>query len=176
MIFPPTSKVPAVVTEVLVTEGQSVSKGQILLDHDAIDQDTNIFGNNYWYHSWYYRTHGTYKNIEYIVIDGGSTDNCGVTLTLSQTAFTCANIGGNSVTLTGTDASGNTSTCTATVTVIDNTAPTVICKADTVYLKLLEIVKNGRDDGKNILPLMLKNEAKSPNKHITFITVINYKQ
>ena len=67
-------------------------------------------------------------------IDGGSTDNCGVTLTLSQTAFTCANLGGNTVTLTGTDASGNTSTCTATVTVIDNTAPTVICKADTVYL------------------------------------------
>jgi hypothetical protein len=53
--------------EVKLELKSAVSKGQILLDHDAIDQDTNIFGNNYWYHSWYYRTHGTYKNIEYLI-------------------------------------------------------------------------------------------------------------
>ena len=33
--------------EVKLELKSAVSKGQILLDHDAIDQDTNIFGNNY---------------------------------------------------------------------------------------------------------------------------------
>ena len=43
-------------------------------------------------------------------INSGSFDNCSiVTLTLSQTLFTCANIGNNNVKLTGTDQSGNSS-------------------------------------------------------------------
>ena len=47
-------------------------------------------------------------------LDGGSTDNCDVaalTLTASQTAFTCADAGTVDVTLTVTDAAGNSSTC-----------------------------------------------------------------
>lgn len=52
-------------------------------------------------------------------VDHGSSDNCGpVTLSLSKTNFSCADIGGNTVTLTVKDVTGNTSTCTATVTVI----------------------------------------------------------
>lgn len=51
-------------------------------------------------------------------IDGGSTDNCGVTtLSASPNTFTCADIGTVNVTLTVTDASGNMSTCNTTVTV-----------------------------------------------------------
>jgi hypothetical protein len=38
------------------------------------------------------------------------------------------------VTLTVTDANGNTSTCDATVTVEDNIAPTAICQNITVQL------------------------------------------
>ncbi|WP_457618396.1 FG-GAP-like repeat-containing protein, partial [Lutibacter sp.] len=57
-------------------------------------------------------------------IDNGSTDNCNVNLSLSQTTFNCSNIGSNIVTLTVTDDSGNQSTCQATVTVQDGINPT----------------------------------------------------
>jgi hypothetical protein len=64
-------------------------------------------------------------------VDGGSTDNIGIaSLAIDIDAFTCANIGENTVTLTVTDASGNVSACTSTVTVEDNIAPTVQCVAD----------------------------------------------
>lgn len=68
-------------------------------------------------------------------IDNGSGDNCALaTLTLSQTTFTCADIGSNTVTLTGTDSSGNTASCTATVIVDDVTDPTPFCNNPTVQL------------------------------------------
>ncbi|MCT8340831.1 HYR domain-containing protein [Flavobacteriaceae bacterium TK19130] len=61
-------------------------------------------------------------------IDNGSTDNCGVaSLSLDQSTFGCADTGENTVTLTVTDTSGNVSTCEATVTVEDNTAPVITC-------------------------------------------------
>ncbi|PWL24150.1 MAG: hypothetical protein DCO96_15280, partial [Fluviicola sp. XM-24bin1] len=61
--------------------------------------------------------------------------NCGTpVLTASQAAFTCADVGANTVTLTVTDASGNSSTCTSTVTVADSTAPVAACQDLTVYL------------------------------------------
>ncbi len=68
-------------------------------------------------------------------IDNGSTDNCGsVTLSADITSFTCSEIGANTVTLTVTDGSSNTSTCTSTVTVLDTVAPTASCQNMTVYL------------------------------------------
>ncbi|TVZ57636.1 putative secreted protein (Por secretion system target) [Flavobacteriaceae bacterium MAR_2010_105] len=67
-------------------------------------------------------------------IDGGSSDACGFTLSASQTVFDCSNVGANTVTLTVTDANGNTAECDATVTVEDNVNPTAICKDITVYL------------------------------------------
>jgi len=68
-------------------------------------------------------------------IDGGSSDNCStVSLAASQTAFTCAEVGANSVTLTVTDGSGNTSTCISTVTIADTTSPAAVCQNLTVYL------------------------------------------
>ncbi|MCG2431814.1 HYR domain-containing protein [Aequorivita xiaoshiensis] len=61
-------------------------------------------------------------------IDNGSTDNCGIaSYTLDISSFDCSMIGENTVTLTVTDNSGNSSTCTATVTVQDTTAPEVFC-------------------------------------------------
>jgi PKD repeat protein len=68
-------------------------------------------------------------------LDGGSTDNCGtLTYAASQTSFTCANVGANNVVLTVTDLSGNTSSCTAVVTVLDTVSPSVICQNITAYL------------------------------------------
>jgi hypothetical protein len=68
-------------------------------------------------------------------VDDASTDNCSIaSRSVSPAAFTCANLGGNSVTLTVSDTSGNSATCTATVTVVDNTPPTVTCQNKTVYL------------------------------------------
>jgi len=52
-------------------------------------------------------------------IDNGSTDNCSVNLSLSQTTFDCSNIGNNTVTLTVTDDTGNSSSCNANVLVTD---------------------------------------------------------
>ena len=52
-------------------------------------------------------------------IDNGSTDNCGIqSYSISQTNFSCADLGNNTVTLTVTDTSNNVSTCTATVNVL----------------------------------------------------------
>jgi uncharacterized protein len=52
-------------------------------------------------------------------IDNGSADECGsVTLSVSKSQFDCSNIGANNVILTVTDATGNSSTCTAVVTVV----------------------------------------------------------
>jgi gliding motility-associated-like protein len=54
------------------------------------------------------------------VLSGAPTDNCSVaTVTLSRSAFTCADLGASTVTVTVTDASGNSSNCNATVTVAD---------------------------------------------------------
>jgi gliding motility-associated-like protein len=54
------------------------------------------------------------------------SENCEITnLSLSKTEFNCTNIGSNSVTLTVTDGSGNTSNATAIVTVVDNELPTL---------------------------------------------------
>jgi hypothetical protein len=63
-------------------------------------------------------------------VDGGSSDDSGsFTLSVSPNTFTCANVGTNTVTLTVTDAAGNSDTCTATVTVEDNIAPVANCAA-----------------------------------------------
>lgn len=68
-------------------------------------------------------------------VDNGSNDACGIAnLSLSQTAFSCDNVGANEVTLTVTDSNGNTATCTATVFVEDNVDPEVITKDITVQL------------------------------------------
>ena len=48
--------------------------------------------------------------------------------------FDCSDIGQNVVVLTVTNNPGNTSTCTATVTVLDNLPPIALCHDITVML------------------------------------------
>ncbi|NAS14355.1 BspA family leucine-rich repeat surface protein [Poritiphilus flavus] len=69
-------------------------------------------------------------------IDNGSSDNSGSisSLILDKTSFSCSDIGQNTVTLTATDGSSNTNSCSATVTVEDNINPTAACKAATLRI------------------------------------------
>ncbi|GAB4252740.1 MAG: hypothetical protein Kow0027_17630 [Saprospiraceae bacterium] len=68
-------------------------------------------------------------------VDNGSSDNCSITsANVSPSSFSCANIGSNTVTLTVTDAQGHTATCSALVTVQDNTPPTSLCQDLTIDL------------------------------------------
>ena len=61
-------------------------------------------------------------------IDAGSVDNCDeLILNLSQAIFNCDDLGENTVTLTVIDGSGLQDDCTAVVTVVDETQPTVNC-------------------------------------------------
>jgi hypothetical protein len=88
-------------------------------------------------------------------VNAGSTDNCSISnLTVSPSNFTCANQGTNSVTLTGTDPSGNTSTCKAVVTVVDLIAPVAICKPASVVLG---------SNGTYTIPASLINNGSSDN-------------
>jgi hypothetical protein len=68
-------------------------------------------------------------------VNNGSSDNCGIAaLSVLPSTFACANVGANTVTLTVTDNSGRTATCTATVTVADVTNPSAVCQPVTVNL------------------------------------------
>jgi len=68
-------------------------------------------------------------------IDNGSTAECGpVSLSATPTMFDCSQIGNNTVTLTVMDDNGNSSSCMATVTVVDEIAPICIAQDITVSL------------------------------------------
>ncbi|GAB3822031.1 hypothetical protein GCM10028895_25510 [Pontibacter rugosus] len=68
-------------------------------------------------------------------VDNNSADICGaVTLSIDKTNFDCSNIGANTVILTVTDKYCNAATTTATVTIEDKTAPTVLAKNITIQL------------------------------------------
>jgi hypothetical protein len=64
-------------------------------------------------------------------VDNGSSDSDGtITLSIDNATFTCADLGANTVILTVTDDDGATSTCSATVTVVDLNNPEINCPAD----------------------------------------------
>ena len=100
-------------------------------------------------------------------IDNGSSDNCGnVTLSASQTAFTCANTGNATVVLTANDGNGNTATCNATVTVEDDIDPNEMCQDATVQLDASgnatidpNDIDNGSTDACGILSLSVVPNA-----------------
>ena len=62
-------------------------------------------------------------------------DNCDIdSLYVSQSDFFCSNIGTYTISTTAVDESGNKSTCTTEVTVVDNMSPTTVCKNITVLV------------------------------------------
>jgi hypothetical protein len=68
-------------------------------------------------------------------IDGGSTDDTtavgDLVRSISQISFSCADLASPvSVTLTVTDEAGNSSSCTASVTIVDDESPTLSCIED----------------------------------------------
>lgn len=63
-----------------------------------------------------------------------ATDNCSATVSYSVASGSTFAVGTSTVTATATDPSGNASTCSFTVTVIDNEAPSVACQNVTVSL------------------------------------------
>ncbi len=71
-------------------------------------------------------------------IDNGTTDNttatADLTFALDITSFDCSDLGANSVTFSATDEAGNTDSTTATVTVVDNSQPTVTTQDITLDL------------------------------------------
>jgi hypothetical protein len=68
-------------------------------------------------------------------VDIGSSDACGIaTMTLSKEVFDCSNLGENTVVFTVTDNNGNSSTCQASVNVVDNIDPVAVCKNFSVTL------------------------------------------
>jgi len=68
-------------------------------------------------------------------VDNGSNDACGIaSLSVSPNTFNCSDVGANTVTLDVTDVNGNSTSCSATVTVEDNIAPTAVCQDLTVQL------------------------------------------
>ena len=97
------------------------------------------------------------------VFQSGS-DNCGVVNQVSviPNTFSCANIGPNTVTLTVNDGKGNNNTCTATVTVVDNIAPQMLCKSATVQLNAA---------GQAILAASQVNAGSTDNCSISSLTV-----
>jgi len=63
--------------------------------------------------------------------DAGSFDNCGiVSLSISQSTFTCDDLGENEVFLFATDVNGNMNSAPAIVTIIDTTEPSITCPTE----------------------------------------------
>ncbi len=96
-------------------------------------------------------------------VDGGSYDPDGTIVSRSVTpnTFTCSQAGSNNVTLTVTDNEGLTGTCTATVIVSDNTAPSMACRSFTLYLDAtgrgtltIADIDNGSADNCSAAPTM----------------------
>ncbi len=83
-------------------------------------------------------------------VDNGSNDACGImSLSVSPNTFNCANVGANTVTLTVTDNNNNMATCTANVTVEDNTPPTIVCPTETI---IISDVTSGTFTGPSAIP------------------------
>ena len=82
----------------------------------------------------YLNTEGE-ANIVASDIDENSFDNCGIeTLSISKTNFTGSDLGNNSVTLTVTDASGNSDWSVTNVIIADNIPPTISTRSIEIEL------------------------------------------
>ena len=106
----------------------------------------------------------------------GSSDNCTIAAdlayALSINEFTCDHIGSNTVTLTVTDESGNSTSGTVNVTIVDDTAPNVETQDIVVWLDenlsatiTADDVDNASSDNCNITSLTLDVTTFGEQKH-----------
>jgi len=125
------------------------------------------------------------------MINNGSTDNCSVpSLTINgqlTALFDCSNLGSNTVTLIGTDISGNVDSCITTVYLEDVTAPAALCNLTTTAiidpsnnLAILDpiSVDNGSTDNCNIVTYTLSQDTFdcldiANNTHAVTLVVID---
>ena len=78
-------------------------------------------------------------------VDGGSVDTCGlISLSVQPDTFDCSSKGSNTVILMAEFSGRNSSTCSATVTVVDEVPPQIFCPAN-------EIFNCGVEDGCSVL-------------------------
>ncbi|MGH1337626.1 MAG: gliding motility-associated C-terminal domain-containing protein [Aureispira sp.] len=101
-------------------------------------------------------------------IDQCNTPN----FTLTQTTFSCSDVGNNNtVVLTATDASGNSSTCSSVIQVEDNTPPVAICRNYDVYLNstggtatlVADSIDNGSYDSCGIASILFNTGSSTMN-------------
>ncbi|MBI1224886.1 MAG: T9SS type A sorting domain-containing protein [Bacteroidetes bacterium] len=121
------------------------------------------------------------------MVNNGSSDNCSLSLSVSPNTFNCNNLFiTNTVTLTASDMDGNTATCTANVSVSDNTAPTLNCPTSVVdvYLDAFGNVNvpasalgTAITDNCSVAEIQIKkaNNAPNPNNGFgSFASSLNY--
>ena len=109
-------------------------------------------------------------------VDNGSSDACGIAdLSLSQTDFDCSHVGANTVTLTVTDAHGNESTATATITVEDGIDPSISAQDVTLQLDAsgegtvtAAQVDNGSSDACGIASILLEGPGGTFVESLSF--------
>jgi Cohesin domain/HYR domain len=66
-------------------------------------------------------------------VDNGSNDNCGIDTLYTNGVFNnCSSIGTHTVELTAVDFAGNTNTCLAQISIVDNVSPDVTCPLSVV--------------------------------------------
>jgi len=99
-------------------------------------------------------------------VNNGTSDKSTFSLSLNASRFTCSNLGPNTVVLRATDIGGNTSTCTAVVTVRDLSGPVASCKNPTVFLDATgnatlsaAQVDNGSSDACGIASMTISKSA-----------------
>jgi len=75
---------------------------------------------------------GNSANVTVSDVNNGSTADCGLqSITVSPSVFDCSHVGvPQTVTLTVTDVNAVSASCQTTVTVQDNTPPTIVCPSD----------------------------------------------
>lgn len=101
------------------------------------------------------------------LFDNGSSDDCGITSwTITPNSFNCSQTGQHIVTITATDPSGNTSSGSATVTVLDNVAPIVFCPSNITTGSCNQVVQFNLpqvSDNCQILPAQLLQVSGYPS-------------
>lgn len=100
-------------------------------------------------------------------LDNGSNENCSLNLSLVPNSFDCDDLGTQIVTLIGTDGSGNTGSCSTTITIEDNISPVAECvgtvnitlDANGEYTLSTDEVDDGSTDNCDFISSSLSNSA-----------------